>query len=78
MVFAKQIAKELETARHRQQYDGLFIIAEPHFHGLIGKQLNKNVDRMVLKDIQRDYLDYDEEKLQQVVEANRSKIPIDD
>lgn len=72
--FAKEIAQELEHGRIASDFNDLFIVAPPQFHGLINKSINKNLSRMVIKDVQKDYCNSDENKLLEFMCKSRSAI----
>ena len=45
--FAKELADYLEKNRQKKAYIKLFIIAAPHFLGLLRKELSKGVSELV-------------------------------
>ena len=51
--FAKELADHLEKNRHKKTYIKLFIIAAPHFLGLLRKELSKGVSEIVLLEIDK-------------------------
>jgi len=53
--FAKEIADALEEGRINKDYHELILVATPHFHGLLNKELNHNVTKLVSKNIEKDY-----------------------
>ena len=61
--FARELASELDSGRTNHAFDKLVIIASPHFHGLINKQLNGHLEKMVVNHIQKDYTELDEKAL---------------
>lgn len=52
--FAKELAVYLEQQRQQKNFVKLFIVAAPHFLGLLRKQLNKNVTELVALEIAKD------------------------
>ena len=61
--FARALAKELDDGRTSNAFQKLTIIASPHFHGLINKQLNGQLAKMDVSHIQKDYTELDEKAL---------------
>jgi protein required for attachment to host cells len=53
-VFAKQIDRFLDKARMEHRYDRLFVLAAPKFLGLLRKNLNKEVGKLVRDEIDKD------------------------
>lgn len=72
--FAREIVGELEQGRVASDFNDLFIVAPPQFHGLINKNCNKNLSRMVVKDVQKDYCACDKNKLLDFICQCRSEI----
>lgn len=68
--FAKEINALLESYRVKGKLDNLLIFAPPHFHGLLNKFRNKNIDKLVLKDLQKDYVNYSDLQLKQYLYDN--------
>jgi protein required for attachment to host cells len=52
--FAKQIGRHLEKARMEHRYDRLFLLAPPRFLGMIRKELGKEVEKLVVDEIDKD------------------------
>jgi protein required for attachment to host cells len=52
--FAKQIGRYLEKARMDHRYDRLFLLAPPRFLGMIRKELGKEVQKLVIDEIDKD------------------------
>lgn len=61
--FAQEIANHLDQGRVQNQFEQLFIFAEPHFYGLMGMHLNKYLKDMVKKVVQKDYMHLNETEL---------------
>lgn len=65
--FARQLAKFLDTESHQNHYDQLVVCAEPHFHGVLEKQLSSNVKQHVTRHIHKDYIPLKSNKLDKVI-----------
>lgn len=52
--FSIEIAKWLDEARTHQQYQSLMIIAPPKMLGYLSNHLNKHVEKLIVKRIQKD------------------------
>ena len=50
-LFSKNICEALDKARGAQRFDKLYLIAPPRFLGLSRKNLSKDVNRLVQKEI---------------------------
>ncbi len=61
--FAQQIAHHLDQGRAQNQYEQLYIFADPHFYGLMAMHMNKHVKDMVKKVVQKDYMHLNENQL---------------
>lgn len=61
--FAKDIADFLDHGRVQNQFEHLFIFAEPHFYGLIGMHMSKQVKEMIKKVVHKDYAHLNEHEL---------------
>jgi protein required for attachment to host cells len=53
-VFAKQIGRYLEQARQQQRYDELVLIAPPKFLGVLRKELDNEVEKLVADELPKD------------------------
>jgi protein required for attachment to host cells len=53
-LFAKQIDRFLDQARVKKRYDRLFVLAPPKFLGLLRKNLDKGVEKLVRDEIDKD------------------------
>lgn len=72
--FAKEIIHQLEEGRVDHDYQDVFIVAPPQFHGLLNKNINKNLSRMIVCDIQKDYCRQDEKQLLDFMAEHRADI----
>lgn len=61
--FAHQIVELLDQGRKQNQFEQLFIFADPRFYGLMGMHMNKHVMEMVSKVVQKDYTHLSEHEL---------------
>lgn len=62
--FAQELAHLLDQGRVQNQFEYLFIFAEPHFYGLMGMHMTKHVKDMIKKVVQKDYTHLTEHELQ--------------
>lgn len=62
-LFAKEICQELENGRAANLYQGLIIIAEPHFYGLIHRNAPPHVQRLIKFHLPKNYTHYSEQEL---------------
>jgi protein required for attachment to host cells len=53
--FARQLAKELNLGRTRNEYKKLVVIAPPHFQGLLTKHCDKHTLNLIIKHLEKDY-----------------------
>jgi protein required for attachment to host cells len=53
-VFAKEIGRYLEQARTQHRYDELVVIAPPKFLGVLRKELDKEVEKLVADELPKD------------------------
>jgi len=53
-LFAKQIDRFLDQARVQKRYDRLFVLAPPKFLGLLRRNLDKEVEKLVRDEIDKD------------------------
>jgi protein required for attachment to host cells len=54
--FAREISEELESGRVNAIYKKIVIITPPKMFGILSKHINKNVERLIIKDIQSDMI----------------------
>jgi len=62
--FIRQIAKELDLARKRNDYTHLILISDDHTGGLLFQYINKNVKAMVKNNIHKDLLHLSKRELE--------------
>jgi protein required for attachment to host cells len=53
-MFSKRIGNYLEKARTDHRYDRLYLVAPPKFLGQIRKDLGKEVEKLVVEDLDKD------------------------
>lgn len=53
-LFAKHVAGVLDQARVKHRYDRLYVVAAPKFLGLLRKELDKEVAKLVADEIPKD------------------------
>lgn len=61
--FAKEICKELENERLARAYNGIIIVADAHFYGLIKANATVQVQKMIKFHLLKDYVHYSEKEL---------------
>ena len=54
-VFARQIAKELDSNRRQNKYDTLILVIPPQMNGLVHQHLDKHVKECVSHNLNKDY-----------------------
>jgi protein required for attachment to host cells len=69
-VFAKQIDRFLDKARIERRFDRLFVLAPPRFLGLIRKNLNKEVEKLVRDEIDKDLSWFDARDIDQFLKGD--------
>jgi protein required for attachment to host cells len=53
-LFAKRVADYLESARNEHRYDQLVIVAAPKVLGMVRKELDKEVEKLVVDELPKD------------------------
>jgi protein required for attachment to host cells len=53
-LFAKRVGERLESARQQGRYDQLVLVAPPKFLGALRKELHKEVEKLVAKELPKD------------------------
>ena len=61
--FAKQLADVLDDGRISNAYQELILVASPHFQGLLTKEINHQIDSMIIQNIKKDYTKDTEKQL---------------
>lgn len=61
--FAMELAKVLEEGRTHNRFDSLMLVASPQFHGLLNKQMNDHLTKMVSTHLSKDYTRLGEQEL---------------
>ncbi len=75
--FAKQISEFLDRARSSQRFQHLIICAEPRFYGILQKKLSLPVKKLVMRNIQKDYIPLGQRKLEQITAGIASHVPVE-
>ena len=57
--FAQQLADMLNAGTNQRSFDGLVLVAPPHFLGLLRNRLADEVERRLLKVVHKDYTSLD-------------------
>lgn len=65
--FVKEICQFLENGRIENCYASLFIVANPHFYGLIKQLSNKNLIKYIKYYLDKDYANFDPKLLQPIL-----------
>ena len=68
--FARELAKELNEARNRNDYDELVIIMPAQMDGLLSKHLDKNVKELIKQTIQKNIMHSSEKELLDFLNEN--------
>lgn len=66
--FTREIANELNKARHAQAYEGLILVAAPAMLGRLNKHFDKHVSALVQKEIHKDLMKLSHHELEQFIE----------
>jgi protein required for attachment to host cells len=65
--FAKQVADQLDADRHRGRFDGLCVVAPPHFLGLLREHMGNSLTRVVKGEVANDLTRQDVRSVQEHV-----------
>jgi protein required for attachment to host cells len=69
-LFAKQIDRFLDQARIKKRYDRLFVLAPPKFLGLLRKNLNKEVEKLVRDEVDKDLSWFDAREIDRFLKGD--------
>ena len=61
--FAGELVKALEAGRTANSYQHLIVVSSPKFHGLLNKQMNGHISKLVVNHINKDYTSCNEKEL---------------
>lgn len=61
--FAGELVEALEAGRLANSYQHLIVASSPKFHGLLNKQMNSHLSKLVDKHINKDYTSCSEKEL---------------
>ncbi|HLU77264.1 MAG TPA: host attachment protein [Burkholderiales bacterium] len=70
-IFSRTIGSYLEKARTQNKYDQLCLIAPPKFLGLLRKNLSKEAQRMVDKEVPKDISWFNPRDLESYIRSTR-------
>lgn len=65
--FAKQVADLLDADRHRGRFEGLCVVAPPHFLGLLRDHMGSSLTRAVRGEVTNDLTQHDVRSVQEHV-----------
>lgn len=68
--FLKMLADEFEAGRVANQYEKLILIAPARVNGILSKHLNKNVARLIIDNVKKDYTHLAPHELTKFVHEN--------
>lgn len=69
--FAKQVADYID--KHQQQYKNIIICASPHFEGLLNKNIEKLIEKKIIKRITKDYTHLNSQELIDIIRESIKK-----
>ena len=61
--FARELSGALDDGRNKKEFEKLVIVAPPHFHGLLNKSLDHQVQKLIVGSVEKDYTHEDERAL---------------
>ena len=61
--FSREITRELNQERNKNEYDAVIVIAPPHMIGLLYQHINKHVKDLVINKIDKNLLHLSEHEL---------------
>jgi protein required for attachment to host cells len=73
-LFAKQVDRFLDQARIKKRFDRLFVLAPPKFLGLIRKNLNKEVEKLVRDEIDKDLSWFDAREIDRFLKGDGTPV----
>jgi protein required for attachment to host cells len=66
-LFAKALSRYLEKARVQRRFDELVLVAPPRFLGMLRKALDKDVEKLVARELPKDLSWFDARELESYV-----------
>jgi protein required for attachment to host cells len=69
-LFAKQVDRFLDQARIKKRFDRLFVLAPPKFLGLLRKNLNKEVEKLLRDEIDKDLSWFDAREIDRFLKGD--------
>ncbi|MDF3054880.1 MAG: uncharacterized protein K0Q74_787 [Gammaproteobacteria bacterium] len=74
--FSKELASYLEQGRTQNKYEGLILIAPPKANGLLLSYLSKEVKKLIISNLKKDYVYFTQHELIDFITKNwRELIP---
>ncbi|MBX9705572.1 MAG: host attachment protein [Gammaproteobacteria bacterium] len=69
IVFAREVARYLETQRQEKSYNHIILCAASHFLGLLNKEMSKGVEEMIIEVIEKDYIPLPPKELDKIIQG---------
>lgn len=63
-LFAKRVGDYLERARQEHRYDSLVLVAPPKFLGVLRKELDEEVEKLVTRELPKDLTGFNASELE--------------
>jgi protein required for attachment to host cells len=70
-LFAKRVGEYLDQARNAHRYDKLYLVAPPKFLGMLRRKLNKEVEKLVVDQLDKDLSWFDAREIERYVKEGR-------
>ena len=68
--FCKEIGRYLDQARMQHRYDRLYLMAPPRFLGMIRKELGKEVEKLVVEELDKDVSWFNAREIERYLDDN--------
>lgn len=65
--FAIQVCEALEVARNKQRFEKLYVVAAPHFLGLVRKHQSAPLQKLVVKEISKNLVTHSPEEIRKAL-----------
>ena len=69
-LFAKRVGEYLDKARNARRYDKLYLVAPPKFLGLLREKLNKEVEKLVVEELDKDLAWFDSREIERYLKPS--------